>query len=142
MTAPYRNLDFGISSDHCAAVSVDRVILWIGRAKLPPELKADILDFFGGHGAVTLVQMPLLQLDAATLARLAPCAVLSALRWSCCDVLDVARALRRMGYRGPYRALAMPLPDPDMIVAEVRASHPDVDFGLLEFGASDGCIRP
>lgn len=120
-----------------AVAGIDRVVLWIGRAILPTAFKADLLHAFGGDGAARLVELQLQQLDHATLARLAPCAVFSQLNWSCCDAHDVAQALRLAGYRGPYRVLVPPLPDPDMIVDEVRASHPGLDFGLLELGGED-----
>lgn len=56
--------------------------------------------------------------------------VLSALMDDGFDALDVARRLRAAGYRGRYRAITVPLPDPAAVLAEVRAEAPGLDFDL------------
>jgi hypothetical protein len=47
------------------------------------------------------------------------------------DAIDVACRLAAGGFRGPYRALSAPLPNPDAIRHEVRAAAPGLDFDLL-----------
>lgn len=57
--------------------------------------------------------------------------VLSALMDDGFDALDVARRLAKAGFRGRYRAVTVPLPDPGAVLAEVRAEAPGLDFDLF-----------
>jgi hypothetical protein len=70
-------------------------------------------------------------LDVRLLALTQPDMVISALIGEGFDAIDVARRLRDLDYRGPYRALSHPLPRPGLITAEVRAAAPDLDFDLV-----------
>lgn len=68
---------------------------------------------------------------AATLARVAPDVVLSALFAADFDALELARRLADLGFRGRYRALAAGLPSPGVIRAEIAAAAAEVDFDLF-----------
>lgn len=76
---------------------------------------------FAGYGDVT----------AAALERIRPDVILSALFGSDFDALELARRLSELGFAGRYRALAMALPDPAVIRAEVWAVAPGLDFDLF-----------
>ncbi|WP_157973529.1 hypothetical protein [Tropicimonas sp. IMCC34043] len=108
-------------------------ILWIGRAILPLSLQNDLRHAFDCKTA-PLLQRPLQSINSDLISRITPCGILSTLMWSSGDVLDAARVLSAVGYRGPYRALTPPLPNASLIVAEVAASWPNVDFNVLELG--------
>ncbi len=70
-------------------------------------------------------------LDAKLLARVRPDVVLSGVFQTTFDVLDVATTLQALGYAGRYRAVADAFPSFALIVDEVRAIAPDIDFGFL-----------
>ncbi|KPP91041.1 MAG: hypothetical protein HLUCCA08_13975 [Rhodobacteraceae bacterium HLUCCA08] len=70
-------------------------------------------------------------LDAELLHRIEPNVILSALANRDFDVLDIALRLAELGYRGPYRALVRALPDPRVVVQEVRAVAPFINFDVL-----------
>jgi hypothetical protein len=65
------------------------------------------------------------------LAELAPRLVLSPLLTRNFDCVDLAQRLAKLGYRGPYRAIDIGLPDPRMIVREIRSLVPTLDFEVL-----------
>lgn len=65
------------------------------------------------------------------LARLAPRLVLSPLLARTFDCLDLAQRLGKLGFRGQYRAIDIGLPDPALIVREVRSLVPGLDFGVV-----------
>ncbi|MGJ8622403.1 MAG: hypothetical protein ACSHW1_06455 [Yoonia sp.] len=71
-------------------------------------------------------------LSEDTLAALLPEVILSPLIADGFDVLDLAVHLRRLGFRGRYRAIATNIPNPAMIRAEVRELAPELDFDLLD----------
>ncbi|MCC7319584.1 MAG: hypothetical protein IT542_01260 [Rubellimicrobium sp.] len=56
------------------------------------------------------------------------------------DVLDLALHLGILGFGGMYRALAVALPRPSMVRAEVAAVAPRVDFDV--FVIESYCARP
>jgi hypothetical protein len=68
------------------------------------------------------------------LATLAPRLVLSPLLAGTFDCVDLAQRLGQLGYRGPYRAIDIGLPDPELIVREVRTLVPGLDFAIVPFG--------
>lgn len=72
-------------------------------------------------------------LDAALLARVAPGVIISALAQRDFDVLDVALRLAELGFRGRYRAITRYLPNPRVVVHEVRAVAPFIDFDVVFF---------
>lgn len=72
------------------------------------------------------------ELDAALLELVAPTLVVSPLLARGFDCTDVALRLYDLGYAGAYRALARPLPNPMLVVAEVRMLCPGLDFDIAE----------
>ncbi|MFT3687594.1 hypothetical protein [Paenirhodobacter sp.] len=71
-------------------------------------------------------------LGETLLARLRPDIVLSPLLCDEHDIIDVARRLDRLGYRGALRALSPPLPHADMVLCEVRQLCGRRDFDIIE----------
>jgi len=69
-------------------------------------------------------------LGRGLLATLCPDVILSPLVVGLSDVIDIATHLQQLGYAGRYRALAADLPDPALVIAEVRAVAPNLDFDL------------
>lgn len=47
------------------------------------------------------------------------------------DVMDLAIKLDNMGFEGPFRAICSPLPNPEIILAEIRFECPALDFDLI-----------
>jgi hypothetical protein len=73
------------------------------------------------------------------LEEFAPHFVVSPLFAAGFDIMDVARRLSQLGFRGGYRAVAAsPLPDPALVLAEVRAACPGLDVDILAAAA----LRP
>ncbi|SMY07411.1 hypothetical protein [Flavimaricola marinus] len=60
-----------------------------------------------------------------------PDIIVSALVGPTFDVLDVARFLESVGFKGAYRALSEGLPYPSVVLAEVAAVAPDLDFDVF-----------
>ncbi len=70
-------------------------------------------------------------LTGAVLHSLMPEVVLSALFGNSFDALDVAKRLNQSGFAGRYRVVAMSIPSRGLIVSEVRAVAPTLDFDIL-----------
>jgi hypothetical protein len=68
------------------------------------------------------------------LAQLTPRLILSPLLARTFDCVDLAQRLGTLGYAGPYRAIDSGLPDPALIVREVRSLVPGLDFGVVPLG--------
>lgn len=68
------------------------------------------------------------------LSGIAPRLVLSPLLARTFDCVDLAQRLGRLRYEGPYRAIDSGLPDPMLIVREVKLLVPGLDFGVLPRG--------
>jgi hypothetical protein len=68
------------------------------------------------------------------LAQLVPRLILSPLLARTFDCVDLAQRLGSLGYTGPYRAIDSGLPDPALIVREVRSLVPGLDFGVVSLG--------
>lgn len=71
------------------------------------------------------------QVTEVLLAELSPRLVLSPLLTRNFDCVDLAQKLAQLGYRGPYRAIDVGLPNPSMIVREIRALVPMLDFEVM-----------
>lgn len=69
--------------------------------------------------------------NRALLDELQPEVVISALIAHDFDAIELARLLTEAGYRGRYRALSGALPDVRIVVTEVRATVPGIDFDLF-----------
>jgi hypothetical protein len=65
------------------------------------------------------------------LHEVAPDLVLSALMGDDYDVIELARRLAMLDYLGRYRALTAHLPNPALVLNEVRAAAPQIDFDLF-----------
>ena len=65
------------------------------------------------------------------LVGLRPRLILSPLLARTFDCIDLAQRLGALGYRGPYRAIDIGLPDPGLIVREVRSLVPGLDFEVM-----------
>lgn len=76
-------------------------------------------------------------LDATLLARVMPDLVLAPLFGPGFDILDLAQRLTLLGYRGPLRALASALPDPEAVAREVRGHCLGIDFALILIAGPD-----
>ncbi len=61
---------------------------------------------------------------------LEPALVVSPLLSRRFDCLDLAQLLTALGYRGKYRVIDSTLPNPSLIVREVRALVPGLDFAV------------
>ena len=82
---------------------------------------------------VTVVEFA--SIDAALLAGGAPDVILAPLLSTRFDILDLARQLIALEYRGALRAYSLPLPDPELIRSEVMAECPHLDFAIFEVPA-------
>ena len=71
------------------------------------------------------------EVDRGLIERLQPGLVVSAILSPRFDALDLARRLVAADYGGRYRALTTPLPSPALVLAEIRAACPEIDFDLV-----------
>ena len=71
-------------------------------------------------------------LNTDILRDFAPEMILSPLVGDNFDVLEVASCLRRLGYKGYYRAISPPMPNACVIVGDVRTVAPKLDFDVVE----------
>lgn len=60
-----------------------------------------------------------------------PNVVLSPLVTSQHDILELAIVLDKLNFEGQFRVLVAPLPNPEVIVSEVRFECPALDFDLI-----------
>lgn len=107
-----------------AAIGDERHVLIVGAARSLPHA----LEHLDG-ATVTLVQFR--ALDARLLARVGPDVVLAPLFSTEFDITDLAERLEVLGYRGALRAFTRPLPEPRVVLAEVRIGWPKLDFDLI-----------
>lgn len=77
------------------------------------------------------------EVTAASLALDLPDVVLSPLVAERFDCFDVAAQLSEAGFSGRYRAAAGPLPDPGLVLREVRAQFPALDFDIVFLNTPD-----
>ncbi len=70
-------------------------------------------------------------LDKTVIEDLAPDIVFSPLFSAYFDAIDVARVLNKLAYNGPYRAVSIELPDPELVRNEIRRCAPNLDFDLV-----------
>lgn len=82
------------------------------------------------HGG-TLVFVALHELETALATGKEPQVVFSPLVCAQFDCLDVAQRLTDLGYGGRYRAFSPDLPNPDLILDEIAAICPDLDFAIV-----------
>lgn len=48
------------------------------------------------------------------------------------DCIDLAQLLFALGFAGQYRVYATDIPNPEIILQEIRAVCPGLDFGILD----------
>lgn len=101
-----------------------RILLVSPQPTLPAVLRG-LHDTAIFHSRLPALTEPLL-------ARQRPDIVLSPLLCDEHDILDVARRLDRIGYRGALRALSPPLPHVGMVLGEVRQVCGWQDFDIIE----------
>ncbi len=94
----------------------------IARWKSLGRLKGDVAD-------CTFVEVD--DLNQENLQKIAPDLVLSPLVADGFDVLDVVRSLAAAQFGGRYCAIAVHMPDPAIVLEEISAIAPDLDFDLL-----------
>lgn len=70
-------------------------------------------------------------LTPAFLEKHKPNVVLSPLVTSQHDILELAIVLDRLNFEGQFRVLVAPLPNPEVILSEVRFECPALDFDLI-----------
>ncbi|MBW6507417.1 MAG: hypothetical protein K0B00_11780 [Rhodobacteraceae bacterium] len=75
--------------------------------------------------------VPLAAVDAGLLVRLRPDVVLAPLMTPSFDMLDLARMLWMLDFRGQVRALTPAIPDPHLVCSEIMAACPGLDFDLI-----------
>lgn len=71
-------------------------------------------------------------LTADFLSDLQPDIILSPLVSTYFDMMDLAIKLDQLNYEGRVRAITLPLPNPDLIVREIRFECPALDFDLIQ----------
>jgi len=102
-----------------------------GRRILVVEPSQSLPLALRGVSGVAITIVPLEAIDATLIARTMPDVVLSPLLCPEHDILDLARLLNALGYRGALRAYSAPLPNPRLILSEVRQAWPGGDFDIL-----------
>ncbi|TDQ57108.1 hypothetical protein [Phaeovulum veldkampii] len=108
--------------------STGRVILVVEPAHhLPSSLR--------GVTGTQIFQTGHRELDGALLDRVQPDVALCPLMVAGFDALDLAERLVSLGYRGALRATTQPVPDRNLILREIRAICPGLDFDLIELPA-------
>lgn len=101
-----------------AVLAVGDTAEWLRRKKPVPP---------GGH----IVLASFSDLSRPLLERLRPKLVLSPLLARDFDCIDLAQMLFALGFTGQYRVISNDLPDPGIVLAEIRTLCPGLDFGVL-----------
>ncbi len=70
------------------------------------------------------------EISPELLRKVRPDIVLSGLTDGLVDAVEIAQSLDDTGFAGPYRAIAVSLPNPDAVRCEVRAAAPGLDFDI------------
>ena len=79
-----------------------------------------------------IMVVPYDMLTATILEEILPDLILAPLLAPSFDIVDVGARLNAIGFRGPLRAFAPPLPDAVAVVREVRSQFQGIDFALVE----------
>ena len=102
-----------------AILAVGDTAEWLRRRKPVPPGGRIILASFS-------------DLSQSLLDRLRPKLVLSPLLARDFDCIDLAQMLFTLGFTGQYRVISNDLPDPRIVLAEIRALCPGLDFDVLQ----------
>lgn len=73
-------------------------------------------------------------IDEALLADLRPGLIVAPLSTAEFDILDLCERLEGLGYAGRLRAVTAALPNPAVVVAEIRGHCLTIDFDLIVLG--------
>ena len=84
------------------------------------------------QGEVRIQNIAFDAITAPFLMREAPDCILAPLVIGPFDILDIAERLVAFGYTGLLLATSPPLPNPNLIRAEMRSIFPSIRFDLLE----------
>lgn len=88
-------------------------------------------DTLPGTDGAVIASATLAEVDAALLSRLCPDVVLAPLMTPEFDILDLARRLSALAFRGHLRAYAPRIPDPRLVQREIASACPGLDFDLI-----------
>lgn len=105
-------------------------LLAVGDMVPPRELSDD-------PEAADLICLPFPEVTAETLEQIRPDMVFSSLVGPGFDCFDLAERLAAAGYRGKYRAVAPPVPDPKLVRREITERFPALDFDLIVIADRD-----
>jgi len=123
----------GDGADRKEAPDAVAKLLWLGPSdmvsRLPIRALAEALR--GLPPARGIETASLGDLEPRVTGPEPPHAVLSPLFWQDGDVLEAARLLWALEFRGPYRIVTPPLPRPAIVEREIRAVSPGLDIGLI-----------
>lgn len=108
--------------DRRGVLAVGDLIAWKRSGRLA-QRRSDIL-FVEFH-----------EINRDLLDRVSPSVVVSPLLCRSFDCVDLAQLLGAHGFAGKYRAIDSGLPDPHLIVREVRSLVPLLDFDIAFFAA-------
>jgi len=118
-----------LSPNDGAASDAPLRVLVLGGGILPPDATAPSGQMIEGFHFAAIGD-----LGPALLYAINPDLILSPLMAGHHDVVDIARRLAELGFQGLYRALAVAVPRPEIILAEVRSVAPSLDFDLFIVG--------
>lgn len=76
-------------------------------------------------------------LDAQSVARSGEQTLIAPLFCAEFDAIDLGARLHQIGFRGTFRPMCRKLPNPRMVVAEIRSTCPGVTVDLLQMGTAD-----
>ena len=96
---------------------------WYANVSAGPSSSSEQIEMTAGE---------LMNTDLVFFKQLAPRLILTPLLSSGFDALDFAQKLQQLGFKGRYRALVSHLPHETVIVREVNAAAPAINFGVTE----------
>ncbi|MFV2003545.1 MAG: hypothetical protein ACC619_11260 [Paracoccaceae bacterium] len=135
MAIKFKNGDFDAAwSALIAPHGIDRdiLVLTVGGADIWDKTSLNL----PGHAQIRDVAFE--QIDHALIRSLKPDLVVSPLFWATFDCVELAQALQDAGFNGRYRVLAAGLPDPKMVLADVRTLCPQLDVNIIVAGVEAG----
>jgi len=116
-----------------SAVDLNGPALWVGpAAELCAATRACLAAALPERsGDLQLACCALSELPALCTGARVPCLVAAPLFWPEGDALDTLRVLSLLGYPGPVRVVAPPLPRPEIVRRELRADCPGLDIEIV-----------
>jgi hypothetical protein len=126
--------DTGRDAFGADAVDLNGPALWVGpESELGPATGAQLAAALPERtGDLQLACCALPDLPALCTAARLPRLVAAPLFWPEGDVIDTLRVLSLLGYPGPVRVVAPPLPRPEIVRRELRADAPGLDIEIVE----------